>query len=346
LTGLREIPTGISLPSSTAAVVAHRLDDDANHVPQPCPSLSPTMGLTISSPSPTLQGSNASLFDARSTKHPSSINITILREIPTRNSLHNSLDAIVDPLDHDDDDRNTQTTTTKHPTNVEGNAAPLPYQLELAAISATIELMKQRDNNITPQTHSPPQQPFDTQSERVEMSAALARLKIKLATVLPQLTECHPLTTQCMHDPSLNDTNGHPNDEQSSLSITDMFILQTKMMRNISMMLVELKDTVALILDAILLHSKNSSIPNRQSALLLPLTTPTTIGYLNAFQPQKHAPITQIPPWPPHHNPCNKIAPGSKFSPYQQHIPAKPPFNCGRNTRHLVKTRKDSMRPP
>jgi len=173
LTGLREIPTGISLPSSTAAVVAHRFDDGANHAPQPRPSLSPTTGLTISCPSPTLQGSNASIVDVHSTKHPSSINITILRESPTRNSLHNSLDAVIDPLDHDDDDRNTKTTTMTHPPNLEGNAAPLPYQKELAAISATIKMMKQHDNNITPPTHSPPQQPFDTQSKLVEMSTAL-----------------------------------------------------------------------------------------------------------------------------------------------------------------------------
>jgi len=36
------IPTGHSLHSTTAAIVDRHFDDDASHMPQPCPSLSPT----------------------------------------------------------------------------------------------------------------------------------------------------------------------------------------------------------------------------------------------------------------------------------------------------------------
>jgi len=53
------------------------------------------------------------------------------------------MDAIVDPLDDGHDDRNTTKTTTLPPTTLAGMAAPLPYQLELAAITADIDGMKQ-----------------------------------------------------------------------------------------------------------------------------------------------------------------------------------------------------------
>jgi len=67
----------------------------------------------------------------------------ILRKIPTREFHPNSTDAVIDPFDNVDDDRNTTKTTMPPPTISAGIAALLPYQLELVAITADIERMKQ-----------------------------------------------------------------------------------------------------------------------------------------------------------------------------------------------------------
>jgi len=99
-----------------------------------CPSTQPT----LSHHSSTLPASIVSKSDARNIRHPSSINLTGLRENPTRISLSDSLDAVVDTLDDVDDDRNNHKTTTS-PTTLARSAAPLPYQSELAAITAAIE---------------------------------------------------------------------------------------------------------------------------------------------------------------------------------------------------------------
>jgi len=109
---------------------------------QPGPST--TYQPLFTSPESTVTKFDVCYIDNKSSSIPS-----ILREIPTRNSLPNSFNAVVDPLDDDDDECKTKTTTTLHPTYLEGNAASLPYQSGLAAINAAIAKMKQRNNNIT-----------------------------------------------------------------------------------------------------------------------------------------------------------------------------------------------------
>jgi len=100
---------------------------------------------TISTPSFTVQLSNVSKFDDCDKKNSCSTNLKVLREIPTRispkTSSNDAVVALVD--DNDDDNRNTTTTTTLPPTMLEGTAAPLPYQLEIARITAAIERMQQ-----------------------------------------------------------------------------------------------------------------------------------------------------------------------------------------------------------
>jgi len=81
------------------------------------------------------------------------------------------------------------------PTTLEGPAAPLPYQLELAAITAAIDRMKQCDakNPINP--NNLPYVISDTQP--VELSATLTKLE-KNRPVSPQQAEVSPPETAPM----------------------------------------------------------------------------------------------------------------------------------------------------
>jgi len=146
-------------------------------------------------------------------------------------------------------------------------------------------------------------------------------------------------TADFLHD---NDSN-QPLDAQCQLlSILDMFHVQTKLLCNLNMMVIELIEKVDLIISAILPCSKNSSIPDQHIALLLPSTT---ICQATNFICTDHLLNPQLIPWPLHHTTSsNNLA--SKSSPYKKTIPAKPPFNCCCHTCHLVKTRKDSLHPP
>ena len=100
---------------------------------------------TISTPSFTVQLSNVSKFDDCDKKNSCSTNLKVLREIPTRISQKNFHNDVIDALVDNDGAtaQNTYTTTTLPPTTLEGPAAPLPYQLEIAAITAMIARMKQ-----------------------------------------------------------------------------------------------------------------------------------------------------------------------------------------------------------
>jgi len=135
-----------------------------------------------------------------------------------------------------------------------------------------------------------------------------------------------------------NDDNSDDSNHQPS-SIIDTFNLQTKMLCNLNTMVIELIKIVELIIDAITCLN-NSSLPGQQITLLLPAPTLTTICPATTFILTNHPSNTQITPWPLHHTiSSNKLA----SSLYKKHIPAKPPFNCSCLTRHLVKTREDSL---
>ncbi len=318
-----------------------------------CPSLQ----TTTSCPSSSLQVLNDSKFDAGSKKHTSSTNLTILRVIPTRNSLQDLPEAVVtldDPLDDDDATRNNNTTTTKlTPTKLDGPATPLPYQLELAAISAAIAKMQQRDNEISPQKRdTTATQPFDTKTELAAISAAIDRLKTKWPTDSPPLADPHPPLPAPSTPDSLLDNDGsnhHHDAQRPSSSINDVFNEQTKMFRTINTLLIELLALVNLLLHATKYPA--TSIPSLPSATAFPSKTTTTICHKIATQlPTINPQTTQIPPWPlSQTNPCNNRIPVKKFSPYRKYIPAKPPFP-GRamthNGPHAMTRSKDSMRPP
>jgi len=95
----------------------------------------------------------------------SSLNLMILKEIPTRDSLQDLPDAAVNllnnPLDNDDAAHNTTTTLKQHPIKLD-MAAPLPYELVLADLKAAIAYRQQHNNNTSPHQHHPTMQPFDS----------------------------------------------------------------------------------------------------------------------------------------------------------------------------------------
>jgi len=305
-----------------------------------------SLQLTTSSPSITLPAVNASQFDACSNKQQSFSSLTTLREIPTREFQSDSTDAVVDPLDDGDDDRNTTKPTTLSPTGSAGTAVPLPYQLELASIEADIARMKQcADNSFAPTNHQTTQ-PNDIQSALDELAAKIAMIPTHRPTVPLQadatnLPELNPMpvstTANLSHD---DDVGNHPLDaRRQSSRLTETFQLQAKMLRSLNMMFCELIGIVNLIVAEIV--PPNST----QSPFCTSPTTMFTICPATDFKLTDHFRNSQTPPWPPNlAASSHKLAP--KPCPYKKTIPAKPPFNCGRQTCHLVKTRKDSLRPP
>jgi len=98
-----------------------------------------------------------------------------------------------------------------------GKAAPLPYQLELAAITADIEQMKQCDEKtFVPTNHQMPS-PTNIQLALAALSAKIAKIMTNRPTVPPQLdrmklpdTAPMPVsnTVDLLHD----DNGNHPHD--------------------------------------------------------------------------------------------------------------------------------------
>jgi len=158
------------------------------------------------------------------------------------------------------------------------------------------------------------------------------------ATNLPEPTPMPVSTTaELSHDDYVGN---HPLDARCQLSsLTEMFQLQAKMLRNLNMMVCELIGIVNLIVAAIVLPNNS-----KKSPFCTPPTTMTTICQATDFKLTDYFQNSQITPRPPNiAASSHKLAP--KSSPYKKTIPAKPPY-CHRQTCHLVKTRKDSMRPP
>jgi len=348
---LRATPVG--MPPRVMMTMA---SSTANHTPP----RRPPPQTTVSQPSSISPESTANKFDACCIDNKSYRNLSVLREIPTRISLQNSLAAVVDPPD-DDDCNISETSLLPHPTNLEN----LPYQSKLAAISAEIDRLKTTDDASMEKYQLP--QPTDNQSALDAISAAIERMKHKWPSVSPQPAELHlPVPAAMMNDVLPDDDDGddgnHPHDEQhQSSSLTATFNLQTQMLRTIKTLLVELIDKVDLLVAAatcpidkvdLLVAAatcpQKSTLPSPQSVPSHPSTL-TTICQTTATQPH-HAtpPEPQIPPWPPHHiTQCNKLALVSpKISPYKRHIPAKPPFPRGRKSNLATTETKDRLRPP
>jgi len=178
-----------------------------------CPSLPPT----TSSSSITMPALNIEKFDACSNKQQSFSTLMTLREIPTREFQPDSTDAVIDPLNDGDDDCNNTKPTTLPPTASAGTAAPLPYQLEIAAITAKIAHLKQRDDNsfvpnrqMTPTTNI--QSALDELAAKIN-TIATNRPAVPLQLAATNLPEPTPMpvstTANLSHD---DDVSNHPLD--------------------------------------------------------------------------------------------------------------------------------------
>jgi len=112
------------------------------------------------------------LFNACSINNPSSPNLTVVQEIPTRISQKTSPNTVVNALVNDDNDCNTTKPFMLLPTTLEGTAAILPYQSELASITAAIKQMKKQDEETSHKTACP-MYPTNTPSVLAAISTAI-----------------------------------------------------------------------------------------------------------------------------------------------------------------------------
>ncbi len=160
-TVLREIPTGISLPSATAAAIDRHFDDDASHPLQPRPSPSPTRGETKRStsllPPPSVVDDS---FDYRSK----------LVEISAKIDQMRQQWPLPPPIDQGHP--TFPCTTSFPPPNLSANDAPFDYKAQLAANEAAIERMKQRWP-LPPRPIDPG--PFETTDSDTSDSASTPR---------------------------------------------------------------------------------------------------------------------------------------------------------------------------
>jgi len=173
-------------------------------------------------------------------------------------------------------------------------------------------------------------QPFNIKTELATISAAVNCMKKTWLTVPPPLAVLHlPLPAPSMPNQLLNDDNNNHHNTQWPLSITDVFNMQLPMLHTLNTLVVELINTVAMIITAI--QNPTISIPSSPPATLHQLIPMTTICHKSATQLHTINPaIAQFPPWLLHHTyPCNKHIPVKKFSLYCKYIPAKPPFPHG-----------------
>jgi len=118
--------------------------------------------------------------------------------------------------------------------------------------------------------------------------------------------------------------------------------LQTKVVRTLNVLCGEISEKLDLILEKIQCNNLSPSLINPPNALLTHKSTQPAKIILG----QRMYPADSIQLWLQcHTDPCNKLVPVVKFTPYKKPIPAKPPFTHGH--RHTVANRtKDYMRPP
>jgi len=118
--------------------------------------------------------------------------------------------------------------------------------------------------------------------------------------------------------------------------------LQTKVVRTLNVLCGEISEKLNLILEKIQCNNLSPSLISPPNALLTHKSTQPAKIILG----QRMYPADSIQLWLQcQTDPCNKLVPVVKFTPYKKPIPAKPPFTHGH--RHTVANRtKDYMRPP
>jgi len=203
------------------------------------------------------------------------------------------------------------------PTTLEGNTATFSYQLELAAITAAIDQMQQRDAELemppTSQPMTPPETPLSYHAPSAEtattepvMSTATTLLTTTVNPTMPDSA----IVVAHDDDGPLNDANRQPS------SITALFVAQTQMLRTINMLLVELDKLIDKLAD-IPTCSDAHPIPSSLYDLLTATPYPT-ICLTMAIWPPDHFLKPLLPLWPM----CiaasgPTLAPVTKISPYK-----------------------------
>ncbi len=135
---------------------------------------------------------------------------------PTRISLPASLNAIVNHINNGDVGQNTAKTRMLPPTTLAGMAATLPYQLELAAITAAIDRMKQCNAETSVQKNSPMHPTSNTHLALAALSAEIKMMEKNRLTIPHQLaklclTKTTPTPTSAMaHMLPDNNNANHP----------------------------------------------------------------------------------------------------------------------------------------
>ena len=205
--------------------------------------------LTFSGPSLCSPVLSPSKSEACDNKQQNLCNLTILHEIPTREFRRDLPAAVVDTLDDGVDERHE--TPRLPSTTLEEHAVTYSYQSELAAITAAIDRMRQRDAEFatpppstttpTPETQSFPPAPSTAVLSDTAMPTATPLLTPTSTLIMPESTNVV----------APDDDDGiHPHDAlRQSSSITATFRAQAQMLRTINMLLVDLAGLVDKLVD-------------------------------------------------------------------------------------------------
>jgi len=149
----------------------------------------------------------------------------------------------------------------------------------------------------------------------------------------------YPRPINCSNDA---DGNHFHDESRRESSLTATLQLQTKVVRTLNVLCIELSETFDRILAAIPCNNLSPSMSNPPKALLTPSTTQLAKTNMRALRMHPFPTITQWLRCTT--KPSTKATPGLKFTPYKKPIPAKPPFH---SRRHMAVNRtKDCMRPP
>jgi len=303
--------------------------------------------LTFSGPFLCSSVSPPSKFEAYDEQRQSFCNLSILHEIPTREFRRDLPDAVIDNLDDGVDVRHAIQTLPS--TTLEENAATFSYQSELAAITAAIDRMRQRDAELATPPPSTTTPPPEIPTPPPAPSADVVMMDNDTPTATPLST---PTATPITPDPIIvvapdDDDSTHPHDARcASSSITATFLAQAQMLRTINMLLVDLAGLVDKLVDD---PTRCDTRPPSSLYDMLQSTPYPSICLIPAIRPSASFPNSQLQPWPLRTAESGTLpAPVPKISPYKKRIPAKPPFprNRSRDRTSAMPRTKDRLRPP
>jgi len=352
----------ISIPSSTSQSPTVSKLDERNNTNQSYHNLSVLRGIPTRIPpkTPPHDGVDALVdddADASNATTTTTLPPPTLEGQPASSPYQSGLDAItaaIEQLQRRDIIKNINPNNLHHVISdtkrAELSAAlaelaknkPAPLQQEAAKPPETAPLLPiTMDDRLPDDGNRPAERPT------AELLPAEPPQTITTATpdqpptatqALREFLERYPRSIECSDD----DDDDHLHDEtRRPLNLKATIKLQTKVVRTLNVMCVELSAKLDLILEKIQSNNISPSLIGLPNAL--PTHTSTQPAIILG---QRMYPAASIQLWLQcHTNPRNKSVLVNKFTPYKKPIPAKPPFTRGR--RHVVVNRtKDYMRPP